>query len=77
MPKAHKVVSTKPKRRPPQPRNEVTLKITVKAPGLTPRQVVDYAARAIDGWSGQYEGDDPQRNIRVVEIQRLGWITDL
>ena len=60
-----------------RPRNVVTLKIVVKAPGLTPSDVVEYATRAIDGWGGMFAGDDPRTKVRVVEIQRLGWITEL
>lgn len=71
MPKVHTVVSAKPKRRPPRPRNEVTLKITLKAPRLDGREVVDYVTRAIDDFSGMYAADDPRTRIRVVEVQRL------
>jgi hypothetical protein len=72
--KRHEVVSVRKKKVRRHPAGEVTLKITLKAQGLTPGDVVEYVTRAIDGWSGQFEADDPRQKIRVAEIQRLGWI---
>lgn len=77
MPKGHTVVSTKPKRQRQPSGDGMTLKITVKAPGLSPRAVADYVHSAIDSYSGQYDADDARRDIRVVDIQRLAWVHDV
>ena len=53
---------------------ELEVRLVLKTGGLPAVDVVDYVQRAIDGWSGSFDGDDPRNNIEVLSVRVPGWV---
>lgn len=75
--RGHEVVS---RRGPSKPRvarssnQEVAIRVVVRAPGMTGPEVAAYVREAVDNYQGQFEGDDPRRDIKTVEVLMRGWV---
>jgi hypothetical protein len=75
MPRGHTVVSHRgpAKVRKTAP-GEIALRIILSAPGMEVEDVVAYVRDAINSASGEFAGDDPARNIKIVRILQRAWV---